>query len=105
MGGGGLADYVDSAEFRQTVEPLIQAKIRKNPLLQLLHKVFPEFLPEQMRMMSYYSGLGQFWRVMSDIFLDLSDRYDRGEIHSVAEIVDFIQTVGRSRQQTHYLHG
>lgn len=90
-GGGGLAEYVDSPQFRERVEPLIQARFGSNPFMQLLHKAFPEFLPEQMRMMCYYSGLGQFWRVMSDMFLSLSDRYDRGEIQSIAQVVEHIQ--------------
>ncbi|MGB3491648.1 MAG: CO2 hydration protein [Elainellaceae cyanobacterium] len=89
--GGGLADYVDNPNFRHQVEPLIQAKIKYNPLLLVLHKLFPEFLPEQMRVMCYYSGLGQFWRVMSDIFIELSDLYDRGEIKSIPEVVQHIQ--------------
>lgn len=89
--GGGLADYVDDPSFRQRVEPLIQSKIKYNPLLLALHKLFPEFLPEQMRVMCYYSGLGQFWRVMSDMFIDLSDRYDRGEIQSIPQVVQHIQ--------------
>lgn len=89
--GGGLAEYVDDPKFRAHVEPLIQAKIKYNPFLLALHKLFPEFLPEQMRGMCYYSGLGQFWRVMSDIFLELSDLYDRGEIQSVSQVVQHIQ--------------
>lgn len=89
-GGGGLDTYLDSLEFRQAVESVIQAKIKSNPLMLALHRLFPEFLPEQMRQMAYYSGLGQFWRVMSDMFIDLSDRYDRGEIKSIAQIVDHI---------------
>lgn len=90
-GGGGLAEYVDSPAFRTTVEPVIQARIQGNPLMMALHKLFPEFLPEQMRQMCYYSGLGQFWRVMSDIFIELSDRYDRGDITRIPQIVEHIQ--------------
>jgi len=89
-GGGGLDQYLDHPEFRQNVTELINAKIKNNPLLQLLNRIFPEFLPEHMRMMSYYSGLGQFWRVMADMFLSLSDRYDNGEIHSIPDVVAHI---------------
>ncbi|NER37967.1 MAG: CO2 hydration protein [Oscillatoria sp. SIO1A7] len=89
-GGGGLDAYLDSSDFRDAVEPAIQAKFKLNPLVLGIHKIFPEFLPEQMRQMAYYSGLGQFWRVMSDIFIDLSDRYDRGEIKSIQEVVKHI---------------
>jgi CO2 hydration protein len=56
----------------------------------VLHKIFPEFLPEQVKMMAYYAGLGQFWRVMADIFLSLSDRYDREKIKSIPEVVQHI---------------
>jgi CO2 hydration protein len=40
--------------------------------------------------MAYYSALGQFWRVMSDIFITLSDRYDQGEIKTIPEVVQHI---------------
>jgi CO2 hydration protein len=35
--------------------------------------------------------LGQFWNVMSHMFLVLSDRYDQGEIQSIADVVDHIR--------------
>ncbi|MGC9525219.1 MAG: CO2 hydration protein [Limnospira sp.] len=89
-GGGGLDTYLDSQEFKTLAETAIQAKIKNNPVMLGLHKLFPEFLPEQVRQLAYYSGLGQFWRVMSDMFLDLSDRYDRGEIKSIPAVVDHI---------------
>ncbi len=90
-GGGGLDEYVDSPEFRQVTEQTIDAKLKGNWLMQLVHKLFPEFLPELIRQQAYYSGLGQFWRVMSDCFLELSDRYDRGEIQSIPQVVQHIQ--------------
>lgn len=89
-GGGGLDAYLDSAEFEQLTEAAIQAKIKNNWLMLGLHRAFPEFLPEQVRQSAYYSGLGQFWRVMSDIFITLSDRYDQGEITSIPQVVDHI---------------
>jgi len=89
-GGGGLDTYVDSPEFRQRVEALIQEKLKSNPLMLTIHRLFPEFLPEQMRQMAYYSALGQFWRVMSDMFIDLSELYDRGKIKSIPQVVDHI---------------
>ena len=89
-GGGGLDAYVDSPEFAAVVEEVIQAKFRYNPFMLGLHKAFKDYLPEHMRQMSYYSGLGQFWRVMSDIFIDLSDRYDGGEIKSIPDVVQHI---------------
>lgn len=89
-GGGKLDTYVDSPEFREAAEALIQDKIRSNLLMKGLHRLFPEFLPEQMRMMAYYSALGQFWRVMSDIFISLSDEYDAGRITSIPQVVAHI---------------
>jgi len=44
-----------------------------------------------MRMSAYYSGLGQFWTVMSEIFLTLSDLYDQGRIRSIPEVVAYIK--------------
>jgi CO2 hydration protein len=90
-GGGGLDSYVDGAAFREVTAKVIQAKFRNNPLVLSLNKVFPEFLPEQMRMMAYYSGLGQFWRIMADTFLSLSDLYDAGKITNIPEVVAHIK--------------
>lgn len=89
-GGGGLDAYGDTSEFREAVEKVIEAKFKHNFFMLALHKLFPEFLPEQMRVMACYSGLGQFWRVMADIFLTLSDRYDQGEIKSIPDVVQHI---------------
>lgn len=89
-GGGGLDAYVDTPEFASATEKLIKAYFKYNPLMIGLHKAFKDFLPEQMRQMAYYSGLGQFWRVMSDIFINLSDSYDRGEIKCIPDVVKFI---------------
>jgi len=90
-GGGGLDAYLDALEFQQGCAKAIQAKIQGNPLMQGLNWLFPEFLPEQVRQQAYYSGLGQFWRVMSDLFLDLSDLYDKGKIRSIPEVVEHIR--------------
>ena len=89
-GGGGVDAYLDTPEFEKETERLIRAYHKYNPLMLALHKAFKDFMPEQMRQMSYYSALGQFWRVMSDIFIDLSDSYDRGEIKSIPAVVQFI---------------
>lgn len=90
-GGGELDKYLDGAEFRANAAKIIKVKIKNNPLLVLLNKIFPEFLPEQMRMMAYYAALGQFWRVMADMFASLSDRYDRGEVTTILDVVQHIQ--------------
>jgi CO2 hydration protein len=91
-GGGGLDAYLDSPEFKVRSQQVIQAKIKNNWLIRGLHRLFPEFLPEQVRQLVYYSALGQFWQVMSEIFLTLSDHYDRGKIQSIPQIVEHIQT-------------
>ncbi len=90
-GGGGLDTYVDSPEFKERATAAIQAKFKGNPVVLGLNQLFPEFLPEQVRVLCYYSALGQFWRVMSDMFLSLSDRYDQGEIKSIPQVVEHIQ--------------
>ncbi|MGB3612777.1 MAG: CO2 hydration protein [Elainellaceae cyanobacterium] len=90
-GGGGLADYVDDLTFKPRVEPVIQRKFKPNPLIRAVHRAFPEFLPEQMRLMAYFHGLGQFWRVMSDMFLALFDRYKAGDITAISDVVDHIR--------------
>lgn len=90
-GGGGLDTYLDSEPFAADCQRAILAKTKGNPLLGGLHRLAPDFLPEQVRQLAYTSALGQFWRVMSDIFIDLSDGYDRGEITSIAEVVAFIK--------------
>ncbi|ERN41427.1 CO2 hydration protein [Rubidibacter lacunae KORDI 51-2] len=90
-GGGGLDDYLDTPDFRATVDRLVRKKFKFNPAIRLVHRVFGDFTVEHMRYMAYLSGLGQFWRVMSDIFTSLSDRYDRGEVRSLAEVVQHIQ--------------
>jgi CO2 hydration protein len=89
-GGGGVDAYLDTPEFATETARLIKAFHRYNPLMLGLHKAFPDFLPEQMRQMAYYSALGQFWRVMSDMFINLSDSYDQGEIKSIPDVVKFL---------------
>jgi len=86
-GGGGLDSYLDSPEFIQRAQAAGQAKLKGNFLMSGVTKAFPGFLPEQIRQLCYYSALGQFWQVMSKMFLVLSDRYDRGEIQSIADVV------------------
>jgi CO2 hydration protein len=89
-GGGKLDSYLDTPEFCDLARQAIQAKLKGNFLMQGLSKAFPDFLLEQVRQMAYYSALGQFWRVMSPMFLTLSDRYDRGEIKSIPDVVNHV---------------
>ncbi len=90
-GGGGLDQYLDSAEFSQSAKRAIAAQVKRNPLLAAVNGLFPDFLLEQVRLMTYYSALGYFWSFMSPMFLELSDRYDRGEIKSIPDVVQHIQ--------------
>ena len=89
-GGGGLDTYLDSPEFTHAARQAIQTKIKHNWLIRGLHRLFPEFLLEQVRQLAYYSALGQFWQVMSEIFLPLSDLYDQGKIQSIPQVVEHI---------------
>ncbi|MCG9884021.1 MAG: CO2 hydration protein [Cyanobacteria bacterium] len=90
-GGGALDHFVDSPEFRRLARTAIAAKIKSNPLIQGIDRAFPEFLLEQVRQLAYYSALGQFWRIMSDIFMDLSAAYDHGQITQIPDVVTLIQ--------------
>lgn len=89
-GGGKLDAYLDTPEFCERAQAAISAKIRSNVLMQGVSKAFPDFLLEQVRQLTYYSALGQFWRVMSPMFLTLSDRYDRGEIRCIQDVVNHV---------------
>jgi len=89
-GGGNLDAYLDTPEFGERATAAIQAKIRRNPLMQGVSAVFPDFLLEQVRQMVYYSALGQFWRIMSPMFLTLSDRYDQGDIQTIPDVVQHV---------------
>ncbi|WP_267383257.1 CO2 hydration protein [Cyanobacterium sp. uoEpiScrs1] len=89
-GGGELDRYLDTLEFKKTVQRIIQAKLKNNFLMLALDKVFPQFFPEQIRMMAYHIALGQFWQVMAGIFLSLSESYDKDKIKSISQVVKHI---------------
>jgi CO2 hydration protein len=89
-GATQLDAYLDSAEFEQRAREAIAAKIKSNLLLQGINGTFKNFFPELVRQQAYYSCLGQFWDVMSEIFLTMSDKYDRGEIKSIPDVVQYI---------------
>ncbi len=91
-GGGGLDTYLDSPEFTHAAQQAIQTKIKHNWLIRGLNRLFPQFLLEQVRQLAYYSALGQFWQVMSEVFLTLSDLYDQGKIQSIPQVVEHIGT-------------
>ncbi len=89
-GGGKLDAYLDTPDFAERAQQAIAAKVSGNWLIRSLNQGFPNFLLEQVRQLAYYSALGQFWRVMSPMFLTLSDRYDRGEIKTIRDVVDHV---------------
>lgn len=89
-GGGGIDRYLDTTEFKQNAKRAIAAKIKGNLPIKGLHLLFPEFLLEQVRQLCYYSALGTFWSVMAEMFLNLSDRYDQGQIKSIPDVVNHI---------------
>jgi CO2 hydration protein len=90
-GGGGLDSYLDTPEFQGRAQAVINAKFKSNFLVKGVNKFFPEFLIEQLRVSAYYSGLGQFWRVMADMFFTLSDLYDIGKITTIPQVVTHIR--------------
>ncbi|MFO0103763.1 MAG: CO2 hydration protein [Cyanobium sp.] len=90
-GTGGLDAYLDSAEFAAGCGAIIAAKRRRDPLMALLHPLAPSFLPELIRTAATVHALGQFWRVMSDLFLDLARAERRGEVGSIPAVVEFIK--------------
>ncbi len=90
-GTGGLDAYLDSEAFQDTCARVIAHRRRRDPLLAILDRGFPGFLPEQIRSSATTSALGQFWRVMSDLFLELARAHRAGAVASIADVVAFIQ--------------
>ncbi|NBP99352.1 MAG: CO2 hydration protein, partial [Synechococcaceae bacterium WB6_3A_227] len=89
-GTGGMDAYLDSDQFLNNCA-LIIARKRRDPLLGILHPLFPQFLAELIRAAATTHALGQFWRVMSDLFIDLASAEADGRVSSIAELVDFIK--------------
>ena len=90
-GTGGLDAYLDSEPFAGNCAAIIRHKTGRDPLLALLHPLFPNFLPEAIRAAATTHALGQFWRVMSDLFLDLARAEAAGTVRSIVEVVAFIK--------------
>ena len=90
-GTGGLDAYLDSPEFSDNCHRIITDKRARDPLLSFLHFAAPSFLPEMIRSAATVHALGQFWRVMSDLFLELARAERRREVRSIATVVDFIK--------------
>ncbi|MCP9928183.1 CO2 hydration protein [Cyanobium sp. CH-040] len=90
-GTGGLHTYLDSEAFAASCAAIIARQRRRAPLLALLHPLAPSFLPELIRSAATTHALGQFWRVMSDLFLDLAAAEREGRVRSIPGVVDFIR--------------
>ena len=88
---GGMDAYLDSDAFAANCRRIIAAKRRRDPLLALLNPLFPGFLPELIRSAATTHALGQFWRVMSDLFLDLAAAEADGRVRSIPAVVEFIK--------------
>ncbi|QBE69561.1 Low-affinity CO2 hydration protein CphX [Synechococcus sp. WH 8101] len=90
-GTGGLDAYLDSPPFLAACDRIIQLKRRRDPLLAGVNALFPGFAPEAIRSLTTIYALGLFWRVMSDLFLDLARCYRLGEVASVQDVVHHIR--------------
>ena len=84
-GTGGLDAYLDGEAFAASCARIIAAKRRRDPLLALLHPLAPGFLPELIRTAATVHALGQFWRVMSDLFIDLAVAERDGRVRSIPD--------------------
>ena len=90
-GTGGLDAYLDSEAFLHDCAAIIARKTKADPLLAILHPLFPNFLPEAIRAAATTHALGQFWRVMSDLFIDLAQAEAQGSIATIRDLVDFLR--------------
>jgi CO2 hydration protein len=90
-GTGGLDAYLDSPAFLENCRAIIARKTRRDPLLAVLNPLFPDFLVELIRAAATTHALGQFWRVMSDLFLDLARAEANGSVTSIEAVVEFIK--------------
>jgi len=90
-GTGGLDAYLDSEAFLRDCAAIIARKTKGDPLLAILHPLFPNFLPEAIRAAATTHALGQFWRVMSDLFIDLAQAEAQGSIATIRDLVDFLR--------------
>ena len=88
---GGMDAYLDSEAFAENCRRIIAAKRRRDPLLAVLAPLFPGFLPELIRSAATTHALGQFWRVMSDLFRDLAVAEQDGRVQSIAAVVAFLR--------------
>ena len=90
-GTGGLDAYLDTPEFAAACKRVIKCKSARDPLLALNNRLYPDFAPEAIRSLTTIYCLGLFWRVMSDIFVDLARRYGIKEVTCVKDVVHHIR--------------
>ena len=90
-GTGGLDAYLDSDPFKQACQTIIERKTSRDPLLALTNRLYPGFAPESIRSLTTIYCLGLFWRVMSDIFVNLARRYAIKEVTCVNDVVHHIR--------------
>ncbi len=90
-GTGGLDAYLDSEAFAADCAAIVARKTRRDPLLAVLNPLFPQFLSELIRSAATTHALGQFWRVMSDLFIDLARAERDGRVGSIAAVVTFLK--------------
>ena len=90
-GTGGLDAYLDSPEFAAACQQIIQRKSARDPLLALNNRFYPDFATEAIRSLTTIYCLGLFWRVMSDIFVDLARRYGIKEVTCIKDVVHHIR--------------
>jgi len=88
---GGMDAYFDSDAFQDACERIIRLRCSRDPLLALVNRFYPAFAPEAIRSLTTIYALGLFWRVMSDIFIDLARRYRIGEVACVNDVVHHIR--------------
>ncbi|WP_216904506.1 CO2 hydration protein [Synechococcus sp. CCY 9618] len=90
-GTGGLDAYLDSEAFAVNCAAIVARKTGRDPLLAALNPLFPQFLAELIRSAATTHALGQFWRVMSDLFIDLARAERDGQVNSIPTLVTFLK--------------
>ena len=90
-GTGGLDAYLDTDLFQKSCDQIIEVKSRRDLLLKITNFLYAGFAKESIRSLTTIYCLGLFWRVMSDLFIDLAHRYRIKEITSIKDVVHHIR--------------